>query len=424
MVTIAESPAAYNESALAALWQRAHTLADALITQGGQRLCVIYPGRPSARAGPDFRDAVLQGDDGRTITGDIELHTSAPGWYAHGHHTDVNYNGVVLHVVFSPKGHGDTRMRSGMTAPIIALEAVADRLEDASDAATPNIPALDALRDDADIAATLDAAGDARFLAKSHGFALEIAQVGADEALYRGIMDALGYASNRKPFRMLAERVPYATLARLRDEPLSTRMPAIKALLLGASGLLRRVGDAEDPAQLRRLYRRMPKGLIKPNRPLTEKDWKLFRVRPSNHPARRIIGMACILDGCLDDGIAETFAAALSQGGAKALTACMEHRPYIGKGRARDMLINIALPFLHAHAVERGNAELSDAAQAAYASAPKMQENEITREMRRLCGIGREMKVSARRQQGMIGLYKVAVRGNMKNGIVPYFVEH
>ena len=411
MLALAERPTAYSESALAALWQRAHTLADALITQGGDRLRVIYPGRPSARAGPDFRDAVLQDDDGRTITGDIELHTSAPGWYAHGHHTDANYNGVVLHVVFSPKGHADTRMRSGMHAPIIALEAVADRLEDATDAAAPSIPALDALRDDADIAARLDAAGDARFLAKRHGFALDIAQVGADEALYRGVMDALGYSTNRKPFRMLAQRVPYATLARLREEPPSTRLLAVKALLLGASGLMDRVSDAEDTVQLRRLYRRMPLRQLKPKRPLTEKDWHLFRVRPSNHPARRIIGMALILDGCLDEGIAATFAAVLSQEGSKGLTALMEHRPYIGKGRARDMLINIALPFLHAYAVDRDNRNLSDAAQAAYTTAPKLQENEITREVRRLLNIGKGVKVTARRQQGMIGLYRGVVRG-------------
>ena len=413
MVTIAESPAAYNESALAALWQRAHTLADALITQGGERLRVIYPGRPSARAGPDFRDAVLQDDDGKTITGDIELHTTAPGWYAHGHHADPNYNGVVLHVVFSPKGHVDTRMRSGMTAPVIALEAVADRLENAPDAAIPSMPTLESLRRESDIGATLDAAGDARFLAKSHGFTLEIAQFGADETLYRGVMDALGYASNRKPFGMLAERVPYATLAQFRAEPPATRLLAIKALLLGASGLMRRVGDAEDPAQLRRLYRRMPKRQFKPKRPLGEKDWKLFRVRPSNHPVRRIIGMAHIVNGCLDDGIADAGANDLLQGGAKALTARMEHRPHIGKGRARDMLINIALPFLHARAAQIGDAALSDAAQAAYAAAPKLQDNEITREMRRLCNIGKDVKMTARRQQGMIWLYRMAVQGNV-----------
>lgn len=409
MLAIAERPAAYSESALAALWSRAHTLADALITQGGARLRVIYPGRPSARAGPDFRDAVLQDDEGKTITGDVELHTSAPGWYAHGHDTDPNYNGVVLHVVFSPKGHQNTRQQSRMHAPIVSLEAVADDLEGADSNTVSGLLDTGVLRSSSDIATVLDAAGDERFLAKSHGFTLDISQAGPDEALYLGIMDALGYASNRKPFRMLAQRVPYATLAKFRDEPSSTRPQAIKALLLGASGLMRRVDDAEGPAQLRRLYRRMPRRPLKPKRPLSEKDWKLFRVRPSNHPARRIIGMAHILDSCLDDGITETFATALSWDGAKALTACIEHRPYIGKGRARDMLINIALPFLHAYATERGSGELADAAQAAYAAAPKLQENEITRETRRLCNIGKEIKMTARRQQGMIHLYRTSV---------------
>ena len=296
-----------------------------------------------------------------------------------------------------------------MHAPIVSLEAVADDLEGADVSTVSGLPDIGVLRSSSDIAAVLDAAGDERFLAKSHGFTLDISQAGPDEAPYLGIMDALGYASNRKPFRMLAQLVPYATLVHFRDEPPSTRPHAIKALLLGASGLMHRVGDAEGAAQLRRLYRRMPKHLPKPKRPLTEKDWKLFRVRPSNHPTRRVIGAAYIVDACLDDGIAETFASALSRGGAKALIACIEHRPYIGKGRARDMLINIALPFLHAYATERGSGELADAAQAAYAAAPKLQENEITREMRRLCKIGREVKMTARRQQGLIHLYRTSV---------------
>ena len=411
MLAVAEHPAAYSEHALSVLWSRAHTLADALITEAGERLRVIYPGRPGTSAGPDFRDAVLLTDDGSAVTGDIELHTSAPGWYSHGHDSDPNYNGVVLHVVFSPKGHADTRMRSGMSAPVLALEAVASRLDEAQDAATPNMPTLDALRNCADIAATLDAAGDARFFAKSHGFALDIAQIGADETLYRGVMDALGYASNRKPFRLLAERVPFSALALVRNEPSATRLLAIKALLLGASGLMNLVDDAEDPGQLRRLYRHLHRRLPKAGGPLKEKDWNLFRVRPSNHPARRVLGAAHILDGCLDEGIADTFAAALSQGGAKALTARLEHRPYIGKGRAKDMLVNVGLPFLHAYAVERDNGDMADASLAAYAAAPKLQDNEITREMRRLLNIGRDVKMTARRQQGMIGLYKRVVRG-------------
>ena len=337
MLAVAEHPAAYSESALAVLWGRAHTLVDALVTESGKRLRVIYPGRPSSGAGPDFRDAVLVDSDGASVTGDIELHTTAPGWYSHGHETDSNYNGIVLHVVFSPKGHSNTRMRSGMNAPVLALEAVADRLEDAPEATVPSLPRLESLRRETDVTTVLDAAGDARFLAKSHGFALDISQAGPDQALYLGIMDALGYASNRKPFSALAQRVPYTTLARLRDEPPSTRLYAIKALLLGASGLMHLVADEE-----RALYKRMQKRLPR-TKPLSKGGWHLFRVRPANHPVRRIIGAALVIDGCLDDGIANTLAGDLMQGGAKALTDRLEHRPYIGKGRARDGTVAVSV---------------------------------------------------------------------------------
>lgn len=405
MLAIAERPAAYSESALAALWSRAHTLADALVTEGGNRMRIIYPGRPSARAGPDFRDAVLLDEAGNTVTGDIELHTSAPGWYAHCHDSDANYNGVVLHVVFSPKGHENTRQQSRMNAPIVSLETVAEDLESADPDTVSCLPDIGVLRSSSDMGAVLDAAGDARFLAKSHGFVLDIAQVGADEALYLGVMDALGYASNRKPFRGLAQRVPYGMLARMRDEPPSTRLLAIKAMLLGASGLIEMVSDEEQG-----LYRRMRKRLPR-TRPLSKRDWHLFRVRPTNHPVRRINGAALVIDGCLDDGIADTLAGELMQGGTKALTARIEHRPYIGRDRARDMLVNVALPFLHAYGREIYDDELADVALDAYARAPKLQDNEITREMRRLCNIGRELKMTARRQQGMIGLYRGAVQG-------------
>lgn len=431
-LAVAERPAAYaahSERALASLWARAHTLADALVTEGGRRLRVIYPGRQSARAGPDFRDAVLQEEDGGILTGDIELHTSAPGWYDHRHHFDANYNGVVLHVVFSPKGHADTRQQSGTHAPIVAMHAAAadtgldtgldgaaavdglpgalpDTLTDDLPDALPNIPMLAELRQSADIGAALDGAGDARFAAKCHGFALEIGGIGADEALYRGVMDALGYATNRKPFLELAERVSYRTLAGLRDEPPSTRILAIKALLLGASGLMDLVADAENPALLRRMRKRLPKVAS-----MSRSDWRLFRVRPSNHPVRRIIGAAHLLDGCLDAGIAGTLADALAQGGGRALTARLEHAPHIGKARARDMLVNVALPCLRAYAVHRGDDTLAAAAADAYAKAPKLQENEITREMRRLCAIDKGVKMTARRQQGLIFLYKAAVRG-------------
>ena len=402
-----------SEEALALLWSRAHTLAEALVTEDGQRLRVAYPGRRSSGAGPDFRDAALVTESGGVIVGDVELHLNAGGWRAHGHHIDANYNGVALHVVFSPKAGSATRLQSGMDAPIAALEAVAARLEAASADAMPDLPGIRLPRDDEGIAAALDAAGDARFLAKSRGFGLELGASDADEVLYRGLMDALGYATNRKPFGALAARVRYRTLAALRDTPRGTRPAAAKALLLGASGLMGSADGIEGIGELRRIRGRLP--YVKP---MAKREWRLFRVRPSNHPARRVVGAALIVEGCLDDGLASAFGKTLMlEGGGRGLVARMATRPYVGVARARDMLVNVALPFLHAYGVAGDTGQgssggaLARAALDAYAAAPKLQENEITREMRRLCGIDGKARLTARRQQGLIQLYRTGVMG-------------
>ncbi len=405
--------AAHSEDALAVLWSRAHMLAEALVTEDGRRLRVVYPGRRSAAAGPDFRDAVLVDEAGGRLVGDVELHISAGGWRAHGHHVDANYNGVALHVVFSPKGSRVTRLQSGMEAPVAALEGVAARLEGASDDALPDLAGVRLTGDPDEVAAALDAAGDARFLAKSRGFGLELGALDADEVLYRGLMDALGYSANRGAFGALARRVGYRALAGLRDTPRGTRPAAVKAMLLGASGLMGAADMIEGVGELRGVRKRLP--YVKP---VARREWWLFRVRPANHPARRIVGAALIVEGCLDDGLARAFEGALMAGGSRGLMARLVVKPYVGVARARDVLVNVALPFLHAYGVagsagqgSGGGSALARAALEAYAGAPKLQENEIMREMRRLCGIGGKARLTARRQQGLMWLYRTGVMG-------------
>jgi hypothetical protein len=106
---IAERPNRVDsERALATLWERAAALREGLKTQDGERYWVSYPGRPNARLGPDYLDAKLITEAGEVVTGDVKLHLNAPDWDGHGHHSDPNYNGVVLHVVLSSKGHAMT----------------------------------------------------------------------------------------------------------------------------------------------------------------------------------------------------------------------------------------------------------------------------------------------------------------------------
>ena len=402
LVWLRERPAPYRESAVAALWQRAHSLPDGLLTEDGRRFRVVYPGRPSGRAGPDFRDSVLATDDGELVTGDVELHVEAPGWRSHGHDTDPGYNGVILHVVLRARGGVSSRQQSRTSAPVASLEPVVDQLRQAGASAAPSIVPWDGLSACA-FEKLLDVAGDRRFLARSRGFAGELDAGDADQVVYAALFEALGYASNRRPFRRLAEILPYATVASLRPEPPGTRLAAVRALLLTASGLAR---DEPDAALLRRLPR-TPR--------LASSEWRLFRVRPSNHPVRRVEGAARLVDRLLDQGPAAYLLSAVEDAKPADLVRALSDPPLIGAGRARDMAVNVVLPFVHALAGARREGEAAARRLEAYRHFPSLADNDVTREMSRLIA-DRGLTVStkgARRHQGLAHLYNVTTLPGM-----------
>ena len=147
------------------LWQNADRLASGLVTQDGRRLKVLYPGRRSSSAGPDFRDCVLSTDSGDIVVGDVEVHVNAGGWRAHGHHIDSNYNGVVLHVVLAPSGRSTTTLESRAEAPVAAIGVVQEN---------ENVDADPRRRVDEDPSVSAlckrhDRAGDERFRSKAGG---------------------------------------------------------------------------------------------------------------------------------------------------------------------------------------------------------------------------------------------------------------
>ena len=202
--------------------------------------------------------------------------------------------------------------------------------------------------------------------------------------------------------------MPISALARLRREPTATRLLAIKAMLLRAAGLLTCVEPAHEVLQMRALLKRLPNA-----RPMSAGQWRLFRVRPANHPVRRIMGAAHLVDRYLETGLVAGLAKEMTSGGVQSLLAELTVPPFIGRGRAADVMVNVILPFLHAYTVEQRSAGLRRACLEAYRVAPRLEENEITREMRRLLRT-EEQEVSvhnARRQQGLIHLYKGMVRG-------------
>ena len=409
------------ERLLARLWQRRAARQAWFRAHGGQRVRVIYPGRPGLTAGPDFRDALLEVEGVGLVRGDVEIHIRQQDWKAHGHENDPRYNGVVLHAALETQP-ADTKLQSGGTAPVVSLAPLMD------DADAPDGPARHPLweflgacgyaqpQTALEAGELLDRAGDDRFETKSGQFRTYLAEQEAEQTLYEGIMEALGYRQNQHPFQLLAQRVGYHSLRRAAMRlPEDERLPAVRGWLTAMSGLSVS-GLSTDGVAL-------PKGKGF-GRPLGRDSWHLFRVRPSNHPLRRIAGAAALIDRFLEPGLVEGLRQACKPGKPSRLTTALavsgEGRggALVGEGRARDLAVNVVLPFLHVllevqqgqWPKSRSGAQPDSPYRALYRRFGKLQENEVTREVaEQLFPTGwRETVNSARRQQGLLHLHHLA----------------
>ena len=397
-----EPAARAKEQVVARLWCNSPSLLEGLFTEDGRRFRVLYPGRASGRAGPDFRDSVIETESGELLTGDVEVHVDAPDWYSHRHNVDPNYNGVILHVVLHPRGKKTSEQQSKTNVPITSLGSVADLLGRIKSPTTLGVPTLKRLGDER-MQDLLDRAGDERFLAKSNSFALTMESADLEEALYCALLEALGYAINQKPFRELAHKVPLATLLTLREEPGSIRLLAIKAMLIGAAGLLPYVRPDEEALALKGLLKHLPRtGTMAADR------WRLFRVRPANHPARRVAGAAHLVDRNFESGLVYGLEEEVRQGDARHLIQGLTVGSFVGEGRAREIAVNVVLPFIHGLAGKRRDRALGSRCLEIYRTFPKLADNEITREMTKLLSTEGQVveNTGARRHQGLIHLYK------------------
>ena len=265
-----------------------------LLLEDGRPLEVLFPGHPAGGGGPDFRDARLR-IGGVDVSGDVELHLEPSGWRRHGHGGDSGYAGVVLHVALhrDPFG-GRAGSRDGAPAAELVLEPHLELSvsELASWTGGSHTPAP-ARPDEGELLARLEALGRARFERRRAAFGRAARAAGFEEALYRGLMTALGYRLNKAPFAELARLVPRG----------ATR-------------------GADRPA----LERRYGGGAA--NLP-----WRTAGVRPANHPARRLAGWCRLLPG-IPGTLGELNAAAIVE----------RSDGLIGPDRAAAMVASILLP--------------------------------------------------------------------------------
>ena len=370
-----------SEATLVRLWAGQRFPASALVTRQGVPLRALHPGRRGRGAGPDFRDALIATPTGALLRGDVELHVRASDFRAHGHQRDRRYDGVVLHLVFDDDDGDDTRLASGRMVPVVALAPWLRRRAQELEAwlAGPEFwrePCHDAVvrlgRDE--LLRTLEELGEERVRERESVLAAALTEHGPAETLYRALLVGLGYGGDRGLLEALAERLPWPELATVPDVEL------IAALLLGAAGTQPGTTTA---------------------------------VRPANHPARRLAGLARLLVRHRPVFIEAALPAEVLTGRTSALIAswtvagAQSTAALIGRGRAIELLVNAVLPWAAACAAQRGDQETAALARACFARLPRPGRYGALAFLEANFRVeGRSLPLDARRQQGLLALYK------------------
>jgi len=430
------------ESQVIKTWQCLLLNRTELITEEGQPIRVIYPGRLNSDRGPDFRDGVIA-TNRRLLKGDIEVHVKSSDWRAHRHHQDPYYNQVILHVVMWHNSRTATTLQNGRTIPILSLTkyltAAREQWLNRTDPqqATPGMPCRGvarALQPDT-ITGFLDRTGEERFLAKASKFQAEIAQLGDSQSLYQGIMGALGYSKNKLPFLELARRLPLHILESVAqdagaDEECLARQ---QALLLGTAGLLpsqrsdwHQSNRPDDPwiVKLEKSWDSQHQTEAMPN-----SAWHLFKIRPNNLPVRRLVAMSNLILRYREKGLQQDLVGTISElplsrshhrleesllvtadgYWANHLDFGLPNRLHtcslLGRERAADIVVNVLLPFTLAWGKLTSQPELEQKALNLYYSYPRLTANTVERHMSKQLGLDSRLVSSAQRQQGLIHIY-------------------
>jgi hypothetical protein len=470
----------FSEKQAALIWQQ--MVGKELPCSEDELVSVIYPGRTTGSNGPDFRDAVIV-DKFRLTKGDVEVHVKSSDWYSHEHHSDAAYNNVILHVVLWHDCNSATLLQSGKPVPVLCL---AEALRHQSYLLPHQLPCSGILDrvDRQALEKLLNTAGEERFKQKARHFQSEIlrgvypeqAEVlscglswaldsspsaqndrkqraqndrkreaqkeQAGQALFRGMMRALGYAKNTKPFEELADRMPFNFVES--REGLAPK----QALLLGTAGLLpsqRWPGkSAKEPVlslskenevrELEQIWQSAGKQV----KTMQESDWNFSHIYPNNSPVRRIVAQTYLLEryckgtcpepaeGKLLGGILQLVKEAPLPKGyhvmENGLTVAgdgywRDHFDFdvksktkisalLGNSKAGEIIVNVVLPFAFSWGKMVNEPGLTKKAMELYNSYPKLAENEITRHMENQLCLEEPSDFTACHQQGLIHIFR------------------
>lgn len=395
-----------SELTLSRVWQEG-LYASTMRSTDGRRVQVVYRGVWTYSNGPDFRDAMID-IDGRLRRGSVELHVRASDWDIHGHSSDPSYDDVVLHVVLNDDRDGPVVTNSGLAIPTVDLTSFLSQTLDAVErqivatvlgdtGGRPCLPTVATSYPD-EVRSILRREGWKRLAGKQLRFQQELERFPPGEVLYRGILDGLGLMQNRGGMAAVAEIVPLSLL----ESPPVCRY-RMMWMLLGAGGFLPLTPSHAALAELEppdvAAIEEYDVDAVRASR---GPAWNLNRVRPANHPVRRLASMADLVNRSAGSGLLGALTAVPLD-----RPTCWREwlemvRPAIGRSRADQVSVNVFAPFLAAYAEVSGDRDLADRVAAHWERLPGAADDSIAKgTLRQIVGDARFPVRAAIESQGL-----------------------
>jgi hypothetical protein len=282
-----------KEEFLYYIWQYKLFAKRDLWTTEKQQITIEKTGVQNKNAGPDFLNAQVK-IGAQLWAGNVEMHLKSSDWYAHKHEEDVNFDAVILHVVW--EHDAVVFMKNNEPMPTVELKNFVDdklllnykNLIYSSQSwilCENQIATLDEFLVDN----WLERLYFERLEQKSI-FIMELLQetnYNFETVLFQLIAKSFGLKVNGDSFLQLAKSIDFLILRKV-----SFDEQQVTALFFGQAGFLEKEVEESYYQQLKKEYEYL-KHKYKLH-PIANEQFQFFRMRPQNFPTIRIAQLASL----------------------------------------------------------------------------------------------------------------------------------
>jgi hypothetical protein len=281
-----------TEDFLQTIWKNRWFANKIYQTQSGKSIEIKFPGYFNTGQGADFTEAKIE-SDGLLWVGNIEIHVKASDWFSHGHHTDSNYDNVILHVV----KYNDKKIINSKGLVIDTIEIEYDDIIETQlnllINSTSNIACANKINNINKLHLThwLTQLAAERLEDRCRKINNQLKEVNNDweSVFYNNVVRSFGFGINNTAFEQLAKFTPIIMVSKL-----CGNLKQMEALFMGQAGFLHPpyLDDYHQSLAIEYLFLQNKFSL----KPLQSNLWRFMRIRPANFPTLRIAQLSSLLN--------------------------------------------------------------------------------------------------------------------------------